>query len=57
VLYTKIYITARGIIEKVKRRNTIFYLPLIVMVVLYTKIYITAKGIIEKVKNLNTTYL
>jgi hypothetical protein len=29
VLYTKIYITARGIIEKVKRGNTIFYLPII----------------------------
>jgi hypothetical protein len=32
-LYTKIYVT-RGIIEKVKRGNTIFYLPLIIMVVL-----------------------
>jgi hypothetical protein len=66
VVYTKIYITAREIIEKVcrtsmfpwcrntiikkvKRGNTILYLPLIVMVVLYTKIYITARGIIEKV--------
>jgi hypothetical protein len=29
VLYTKIYITARGIIEKVKRRNIFFYLPVI----------------------------
>jgi hypothetical protein len=28
-LYTKIYITARGIFEKVKRGNTIFYLPII----------------------------
>jgi hypothetical protein len=28
-LYTKIYITARGIIEKVKRGNTIFYMPII----------------------------
>jgi hypothetical protein len=29
VLYTKIYITARGVIKKVKCRNTIFYLPII----------------------------
>jgi hypothetical protein len=31
VLYTKIYITARGIIEKVKRGNTTLYLSLISM--------------------------
>jgi hypothetical protein len=29
VLYTKIYITARGIIEKVKHGYTIFNLPII----------------------------
>jgi hypothetical protein len=44
------------IIEKIKRGNTIFYLPLIIMVVLYTKIYITARGIIEKVKHKYTIF-